>query len=722
MCHPHSQVPTVGSSRLLFATWKTHDEIVQVSPTGHAICSTCSDIHSDRLALEGVYDPVRTAELDAEAEAHLAFHSTERKYYDDAVETATHRPHLVTTLTIDAPTKHQLDLPCQARWKRDTSKKLDGKGRWQSKLEAVLNAGVGMMVYLCRVSLGCGANLVCTVLFLSLMTHYELGRPFGRRLHLQLDNTTSENKNSTLIGAVALLVAWGVFDEAVIFFMPVGHTYNELDAAFSPLIQSLVKVALGTVSSLIAFVKEALAGKGVREVCQLYHLWDFDSLMQEHMHSLGGFARTQQSSGMHEFHVKRDRAGNVRLRARQSSQSSSWFPEGEGELVFKSLPSREEPPPMAKPMYTAHQWRRSEVCTTVRRWLPAIGLTCGELNAAVREWEEQFDDAVDDVDLLPHSKHLAWRTLPVVTDEPSNARSQQQSSDNTGGRARDMIENPPINPMYGASRRVGQVRAELLEWQQEQRVAAAHNVQVPPVFLGEYLLVWSSPEGNRDRSIVLGRVCGVPAGGAITKNAVVDLLLYEHTPQDGVEGLFGSFSPKKNPDFSDNQRGSSQFMRLRDVGRDRIIVYSVVTFGPATSLQVAVESLDALTIAVGEAAHRMPENLPDSHRDDLPRARVSQSSARRRAQPSNDRPPAVPNGKRIAVNWTEEPIGWFKGTVTSSRRDDDMKWVSRVLYDRCEQWRSHAAWHILDREDENAVEWRLLEASDNDDSDSDSSD
>lgn len=709
-------MPTVGSSRLLFGIWKTHVEIVEVSPTGHAICSTCSDIHSDRLALEGVYDPARTAELDAEAEAHLAFHSTERKYYDDAVETATHRPHLVTTLTIDAPTKHQLDLPSQARWKRDTSKKLDGKGRWQSKLEAVLDAGVGMMVYLCRVSLGCGANLVCTVLFLSLMTHNELGRPLGRRLHLQLDNTTSENKNNTVIGAASLLVAWGVFHEAVIFFMPVGHTFNELDAAFSPLIQSLVKVALGTVTSLIAFVKEALAGKGLREVCQLYHLWDFDLLMQEHMHPLGGFARTQQSSGMHEFHIKLDREGVVRLRARQSSQSSSWFPEGEGELVFKSLPSRDEPPPMAKPMYTAHQWRRSEVCTNVRRWLPSIGLTCGELNAAVQDWEEQFDHAVDDVGLLPPSKHLTWRPLPVVTDE-SNARSQQQSNYNTGGRVRDMIENPPINPMYGASRKSGQVRTELLEWQQEQRMAAAQNFDVPPVFLGEYLLVWSSSEGNRDRSIVLGRVCGVPAGGAFAKNAIVDLLLYEHTPQDGVDGLFGSFSPQRNPDFSENQRGSSQFVRLRDVGRDRIIVYSVVTFGQGTSLRVAVESLDALTIAVGEAAHQMPLSLPESHRDGLPRARVSQSNNRRRAEQTNDRPAAVPNGTRIAVNWTEEPVGWFKGTVTSSRRDENGKWVTRVLYDRCEQWPSHAAWHILDREDVNAVEWRLLEASDNDDSD-----
>ena len=104
-----------------------------------------------------------------------------------------------------------------------------------------------MMVYVVRLGLGGGANLVSTVLFLALMTHVALERPLGRRLHLQLDNTTAENKNQTIIGVIALLVVWGVFHEAVIFFMPVGHTYNELDAAFNPLITSLLRVVVSTV-------------------------------------------------------------------------------------------------------------------------------------------------------------------------------------------------------------------------------------------------------------------------------------------------------------------------------------------------------------------------------------------------------------------------------------------------------------------------------------------
>ena len=52
-----------------------------------------------------------------------------------------------------------------------------------------------MMVFIARAGLGGGANLVCTVLMLSLFTHVGLGRILGAELHLQLDNTTAENKN-----------------------------------------------------------------------------------------------------------------------------------------------------------------------------------------------------------------------------------------------------------------------------------------------------------------------------------------------------------------------------------------------------------------------------------------------------------------------------------------------------------------------------------------------
>lgn len=112
-----AQQPTVGSSKLLHNVWRSPEDIVTVKPTGHAICSTCSDIHSARLALEGLDGAAEIKELraalDAEMEAHEAFHSKEIFYYDDAMAAATYRPHTTTCLTIDAPTQHQGSVTLQ---------------------------------------------------------------------------------------------------------------------------------------------------------------------------------------------------------------------------------------------------------------------------------------------------------------------------------------------------------------------------------------------------------------------------------------------------------------------------------------------------------------------------------------------------------------------------------------------------------------------------------
>jgi hypothetical protein len=203
------QQPAVGSSRLLHTVWKEHQEIVEVAPTGHDICDVCGALRAKRVQLDGLTDAqsasMRDA-LDEQRAAHDAFHGQERKAYDRSVDYAVVEPFELTTITIDAPTRHQFDIPTQPRDSRDTIKKFDGAVRWQSKLEGVLDAGLGMNMYIARAALGSGANLVCTALMLSLMKHVELGRPLGKCLRLQLDNTTSENKCRTVIGTCAWLV------------------------------------------------------------------------------------------------------------------------------------------------------------------------------------------------------------------------------------------------------------------------------------------------------------------------------------------------------------------------------------------------------------------------------------------------------------------------------------------------------------------------------------
>ena len=94
---------------------------------------------------------------------------------------------------------------------------------------------------------------------------------------------------------------------------------------------------------------------------------------------------------------------------RQSSQASTWLPEGSGELVFKTLP--EGPPPLA-PFKADQNWNRSAVQTNVRRWLPHLQLSAAELQRAQTEWEAVFKACPSDVNSLPSTERLRWLELP----------------------------------------------------------------------------------------------------------------------------------------------------------------------------------------------------------------------------------------------------------------------------------------------------------------------
>ena len=52
-------------------------------------------------------------------------------------------------------------------------------------------------------------------------------------LHLQLDNTSNQCKSHWLVGCLSLLVAYGVFEQVTMAYLPVGHTIDEIDQLFS---------------------------------------------------------------------------------------------------------------------------------------------------------------------------------------------------------------------------------------------------------------------------------------------------------------------------------------------------------------------------------------------------------------------------------------------------------------------------------------------------------
>eukprot|EP00966_Prymnesium_polylepis_P264845 6118405-Prymnesium_polylepis.1 len=88
-------------------------------PCGHDTCDRCAELRDRRAALEAeAKDADVRAQLavnDEDTRAHKAFNDREREEYTDAVALAEHRPSELTCLTIDAPTRHQFDVPSPRR-------------------------------------------------------------------------------------------------------------------------------------------------------------------------------------------------------------------------------------------------------------------------------------------------------------------------------------------------------------------------------------------------------------------------------------------------------------------------------------------------------------------------------------------------------------------------------------------------------------------------------
>lgn len=61
----------------------------------------------------------------------------------------------------------------------------------------------------------------------------ELKDRLGKTLFLQMDNCGRENKNKYVLSYIALLVHLGIFKEALVHFLPVGHTHEDIDQMFS---------------------------------------------------------------------------------------------------------------------------------------------------------------------------------------------------------------------------------------------------------------------------------------------------------------------------------------------------------------------------------------------------------------------------------------------------------------------------------------------------------
>ena len=595
--------------------WKADTHIVEVNPSGHSICDVCAGFQAREAALGSRVDPEAVhlrKELDEDQREHKRVHESSRTFFDNATYDAEHRPDLVTMINIDAPTRRQFDLPRHPK-NRDIPKGLEGLKRWESKVTGMMDAGLGTRIFIAHESVGGGPNLVATVLYLSLLAHAASGRPLGKTLVLQLDNTCGENKCQAILAVVGWLVQVFSFEQAMINCCPVGHTFTILDESFNTLISGMNQSTLATLEDMMDSIQERMRAYQCLEVTELKAVFDFTKWFQPVMHIITGIARRAALgglySGMGQFQFVRDAEGRVRLKMRTGPTATTWIPESEGYLLFhegqlESPLGFESGPPLA-PLKSFATWQKETVVSNIRRWLPYLGVDLSNQRAAAAKWEARIASLTQSVSDLQTPWPTVWQGSPQRSDD---AAARAGCSDGARRPWIGIHDNPPINPIdHAGTSTIKSYTERLAIWRAGTRVLSAGAGTSPPVHLSDYLIV-KDINGLALIRITSGTL-GV-GGGTINVSGTA----YVATPNQSVPNHWGwgTFAPKRNDAYDPNDRSKGTYHVVQhDITRSDILVYNAITFlDSREELRLHVDSMKALAQFIN---YPLPEPLPSTH-------------------------------------------------------------------------------------------------------------
>ena len=368
----------------------------------------------------------------------------------------------------------------------------------------------------------------------------------------------------------------------------------------------MMSAPIYTVTAMLRAISSYLSAYGSLGCFELHCMWDWTTFFKEHIHEkFTGFDTSQYGSGMHEFMVRKDAQGEVRLWVRASSEASSWLPEGAGMPIFKSEPTGHPALKLAK---LDHQWKRDVVETTVKSWFSVMSVLSSEAAAIREDWSRRFSSLPPpdgDVTKIPASQQLEWLDLPRRT--PTTFKPPTPVDALSSG-----LENPLVNPMTFHGRTTADRDYEL---QQHQNAVLAHNARA--VFQAQFLFV-KGTSGDVELQRVANGLC---IADAEAEDIVFSTAVMRHTPQEGWDGFWGYFSLKENPHYDkNNPKSGTKFVRQQNVRRGDIILYNVQVFetaappGAATKnvLRVDVVSLRALA-ACCSSQPAITEELPETH-------------------------------------------------------------------------------------------------------------
>ena len=208
--------------------WRAHCPEYKIMRTQRfSICGQC-----DRLKTclrEAILQGRDTSTIKEQRKLHLDFVFRERMEYHIKKDRARLNGSEYLSIIVDGADQSAFGLP------HFTTKNKSQRGHaLKVKLIGIIDHQVEKQLTLMTMTEehATGANHIVEVIHRILCARRSQGQ-LPPNFYIQLDNCSRENKNKYVLSLLEMLVSLGVFLSVEVGFLPVGHTHEDVDQAFS---------------------------------------------------------------------------------------------------------------------------------------------------------------------------------------------------------------------------------------------------------------------------------------------------------------------------------------------------------------------------------------------------------------------------------------------------------------------------------------------------------
>lgn len=246
--YPQDALP---STNYFLATWKAR--CFQIKVRKHSRFTKCETCEELRDALATAVSHRRcTLTIRDKITNHLEIIRRERLEYRKRRETAILHPRDYVSMIIDGADQSAYGLP-----KLAVTTKGEKGHALKVRLIGILTHSVPNKLHLYTLTeeYETGANHIIECIHRLLNAMGNSGT-LPRRLFIQMDNCSRENKNRFVFAYLESLVEVGLFNEVLVGFLPVGHTHEDIDQSFSTTSTRLRTAQAITLSDLHAELRQ----------------------------------------------------------------------------------------------------------------------------------------------------------------------------------------------------------------------------------------------------------------------------------------------------------------------------------------------------------------------------------------------------------------------------------------------------------------------------------